>query len=155
MLLDYGVTVDTGCDALHFAASYGTICILQQLVERGAALDEFGNFMMYCGTTPLHGAVYAYQVEAARLSLEFVPDVDAYDADEVTTLRIEVDFILDSYSVDLCMAEVLIAAGADMVKCGAVQEAAKWCHIGLLEFTLRAGADFDAKVNDCSRCKMI
>ena len=169
LLLARGVRAALGArDELHVAAFRGQAALLRVLVAHGLPVDARGagrrvplSSLCQCwvlnrraaGWTALHAAAFRARLAAVRVLVALGAEVDAVtaasgrpDVDGATALRIAVDLYLARRSRNynyLCVVRALVAAGADMVACGAVQMVAATGCFRTLELMLRAGADPD------------
>ena len=146
ILSSRGVSIDlnlTGDYELHEAAYYGRVEILELLANHGVDMNMIGS-RAWEGKRPIHAVMQGHSIKTIGVLHELGADINAFDDNGRSSLVLVLmggDFAIDGYQFG--MLKELIAAGADMVACGAVQLAAAMGHFEALKLMLRAGADPD------------
>lgn len=128
---------------LHIAAAgRPAAAMLRLLVARGAALEQRARPDADGSTALIHAAGEAAR-EAVETLLALGADVEARTSRGLTALRVAVDMMGEAGD-DVAILDVLIAAGADMVACGALHSAAVSGNLAVVSRMVKAGADVSA-----------
>jgi ankyrin repeat protein len=134
------VSASWGADSLRTLVARGDVAAL----EKSLASGSDANARDADGTTALHWAARADEIEAVRVLLAAGADATAQDRYGVTPLQ------LAAVNGNAAMLDLLIAAGADAVAAGPDGEtplmaAARTGVPAALAALLRAGAEVDAR----------
>jgi len=129
---------------LHYAAAMSSVKVLQDLIEKGADVNERCNLCRYNGGgTPLHfAAKYSPSVEVLKCLVKRGVNVDAKDNNENTPLH-----LATLYNSNIKIVQYLIEQGADVNvknkdKYTPIRCAAKFAlNVDVLKCLIEKGAD--------------
>lgn len=148
-LLDAGEKVETldahGRTPAIIAARFGSVGVLQLLIERGADLAHRSGL----GVTPLRCAIEHHQSEVTALLLQ-----EGVEANEVYTGDSEYTPLMKAvFGHDFAITATLISGGADVNQIApggytALHKAAIHADRFILQLLLEAGADINARDRD-------
>ena len=146
---------ESGNNAIHWAIATGQTAVVEELLRRGVPVNiaktDAAKASNQVGWTPLHQAAAGGQVECLKILMRFRPNLNARDANDMSSLHTA------AWHNQEAAAKFLIDAGTPVNitrkdKVIPLEIASFFGHIAVVKMLIANGADVHWRVYDGNTC---